>query len=570
MGQNMVGWVRLKVRGPAGSTVVLRHAEILDGAGNVYTDNLRGAKQTISYTLKGVGDEVYEPSFTIQGFRYVAVSGFPESLTPASVTGVVVHSAMESTGEFETSNALVNQLQRNIAWSLRGNFVDVPTDCPQRDERLGWTGDAQLFAATAAFNRDVSSFYTKWLADMSADQYADGDISLAVPDVLSSSIRTAINRRAAGEPGWGDAATVIPWDLYLAYGDLRVLETQYATMEGWVQYQKAQAGDQCLWRGDFLFGDWLDFYSKAQKLRSGMVSFSGVTSKDLIATAYFAHSTDILQKTATVLGYLKPAKVYQELFERIKRAFQKEFVSPDGKVGEGTQTGYVLALDFDLLSENQRAAAASHLAENVILSGHLTTGFLGTPHLLQVLTRFGHLDVAYSLLNREEFPSWLYPVKQGATTIWERWDGKRLDGSLQDPLMNSFNHCAYGAVGEWMYSVMAGVAIDPSAPGYRRVLIWPQPGGGFTRVAATHRSLYGTIRAAWAVENQSIEVAVEIPANTCATVRLPHARLQEVMESGQCLADAAGIEVTVQAACHVQLDLGSGVYIFKYPMSTGG
>ena len=448
-GQNMVGWVRLKVRGPAGTTVTLRHAEVLDKEGNFYTANLRAAKQRVSYVLKGDGEEAYEPRFTFQGFRYVAVEGYPGEPTLDRLTGVVVHSDMPVTGHFETSSPMLNQLQRNIVWGQKGNFLDVPTDCPQRDERLGWTGDAQVFARTASFNMDVAGFFAKWLRDVAADQHENGSVPFVVPDVLSQG-----GQFSGGSAAWADAAVIVPWTMYLSYGDTRVLETQYPSMKAWVEYMRRQAGDGHLWTTGFHFGDWLAFATTRS-------DYPGATTgKDLIATAFFAHSTDLLQRTASVLGKNDEAADYLKLLARIKQAFVKEFVTASGRVGENTQTAYALALQFDLLPEDLRAEAARRLAAEVRSRGHLTTGFVGTPYLCHVLGRYGHLDVAYDLLNRQEYPSWLYPVKQGATTIWERWDGLKPDGAFQDPGMNSFNHYAYGAIGEWMYRVVAGLEID--------------------------------------------------------------------------------------------------------------
>jgi alpha-L-rhamnosidase len=556
-GQNMVGWVRLKVQGPAGATVKLRHAEVLDKDGNFYTANLRAATQLVTYTLKGGAEEVYEPRFTFQGFRYVAVDGYPGELGEGALTGVVVHSDMPVTGRFQTSNAMLNQLQRNILWGQKGNFLDVPTDCPQRDERLGWTGDAQVFARTAAFNMDVAAFFEKWLADVAADQNEKGSVPFVVPDVL-----TTPERFAGGSAAWADAAVIIPWTMYLSYGDTRVLETQYPSMKRWVEYMRAQAGDSHLWNTGFHFGDWLAYAAPSAEARS----YPGATtSKDLIATAFFAHSTDLLRKTAAVLGRSEDAAEYGALLGRIKEAFTREFVSAAGRVGENTQTAYALALRFDLLPEDLRAAAAGRLAADVKTRKHLTTGFVGTPHLCHVLSGTGHLDVAYHLLNRDAYPSWLYPVKQGATTIWERWDGQKPDGTFQDASMNSFNHYAYGAIGEWMYRVVAGLEIDPAAPGYKHVLVQPQPGGGLTSVDARLETMYGPVASAWKLDAGSFQLAVEVPPNTRATVRLPGAPLAAVSEGGRPLAGLPGVAAARQDGDAAVVEVGSGRYTFSYP-----
>ena len=351
---------------------------------------------------------------------------------------------------------------------------------------------------------------------------------------------------------------IIPWNMYLSYGDKRVLETQYDSMAKWVEYEKKRAGDDYIWAGDFHFGDWLAFASTAS-------DYPGATTgKDLIATAFFAHSTDLLQRTAHVLGKKDDAARYGEQLGRIKSAFRREFVTETGRVGEDTQTAYALALQFDLLPDDLRAVAAKRLAQEVRTRKHLTTGFLGTPYLCHVLVRYGYLDEAYMLLNREEYPSWLYPVKQGATTIWERWDGQKPDGSFQNAGMNSFNHYAYGAIGDWMYRVMAGIQIDEAAPGYKHILIQPRPGGGFTSTTASHQTMYGKVSSAWTLADGAFELAVEIPANTRATVRLPGAQLASVTEGGRALSASVGVTGPKQDGDVVALEVGSGRYRFAY------
>jgi alpha-L-rhamnosidase len=556
MGQNMVGWVRLKVQGPAATTVTLRHAEVLDKAGNFYTDNLRKAKATLTYTLKGGSVEIFEPHFTFMGFRYVAVAGYPGELMPDSITAVVIHSDMTPVGEFETSNPLINQLQSNIRWGQKGNFLDVPTDCPQRDERLGWTGDAQVFSRTAAFNMDVAGFFTKWLKDVAADQYAGGSVPHVIPDVLGTP-----GRDAGGAAGWADAAVIIPWNMYLLYGDKRVLEEQYPSMTKWIEYMEKRAGADYVWDGDYHFGDWLAYAAPS----SQAPGYPGATTdKDFIATAFFAFSTSLVQRTAQLLGKPDDAAKYGELLARIKSAFRKEFVTETGRVGENTQTAYAVALQFELLPDELRSVAAKRLAAEVRARKHLTTGFIGTPYLCHVLSRYGYLDEAYQLLNREQYPSWLFPVKQGATTIWERWDGQKPDGTFQDVGMNSFNHYAYGAIGEWMYRVMAGIEIDPSSPGYKHILIQPQPGGGFSRVKASHQTMYGRVTSAWTHKDGKFELDVEVPPNTTATVRLPKARLPGVTEGERGLTNGNGIAATRQDGNAVVVELGSGQYRFTY------
>jgi alpha-L-rhamnosidase len=553
MGQNMTGWARLRVQGPAGTTVSLRFAEVLDQQGNFYTENLRKAAATVRYTLRGGPPEKFEPHFTFQGFRYVAVDNYPGELTLDSVTGVVIHSDLAPTGSFETSSKLINQLQHNILWGQKGNFLDVPTDCPQRDERLGWTGDAEVFARTAAFNMDVAGFFTKWLRDLAADQYKDGRVPTVIPDTGNP------NQPPRAAAGWSDAAVIIPWTMYISYGDKRILEEQYPSMVKWVEYERQRAGSEYIWKNDFQYGDWLAYAAPNSEARS----YPGATTgKDLIATAFLANSTDLLRRSALVLGKKDDAARYGDLLAKIKGAFTREFVTATGRVGENTQTAYALALQFDLLPDELRPLAAQRLAEEVHQRKHLTTGFLGTPFLCHVLSRFGYLQDAYLLLNREEYPSWLYPVKNGATTIWERWDGIKPDGSFQDKSMNSFNHYAYGAIGEWMYRVVAGIEIDPDAPGYKHVLIQPQPGGGFNTVQAYHITMYGKLSSAWDVTDDGFHLSVEVPPNTHATVRLPHAHLANVLESGRALSIADGIRAVRQDGDFVVLDIGSGQYTF--------
>jgi alpha-L-rhamnosidase len=553
LGQNLVGWVRLTVSGPAATTVRVRHAEVLDKQGDFYTENLRGAAQTVHYTLKGGGAEVFEPHFTFQGFRYVALDRFPGTPTLDAVTAVVVHSDMSPTGTFETSNDLLNRLHENIVWGQRGNFVDVPTDCPQRDERLGWTGDAQVFARTAAFNMDVSGFFAKWLGDVAADQKPNGAVPWVIPDVIG---RGAPGNDASA--GWSDAAVIVPWTMFQAYGDTSVLVRQYPSMHAWVEYMRAQAGERLLWATGFHFGDWLAF-------QTVQADYPGATTdKDLIATAYFAHSTDLLARTAEVLGKTDDARSYRSLFERIRAAFQREYITATGRITSNTQTAYVLAVDFGLVPDSLRANAAGRLAADVRRMGHLTTGFLGTPALTRMLSENGHLDDAYRLLLNERYPSWLYEVKQGATTVWERWDGRKPDSTFQEASMNSFNHYAYGAIGDWMYRVVAGLNDDPSEPGYKHIVVRPQPGGGLAYAKATLVTPYGEAAAGWRLAGDRLTVTAIVPPNTRATVHLPGAHLEQVREGNAALAAASGVTRPTQAGDTVLVEVGSGSYAFTY------
>ena len=557
MGQNMVGWMKFRLAAPAGTSVTLRHAEVLDKEGNFYTENLRSAKETIRYISKGGGTETFEPHFTFQGFRYVAVSGWPGELKLEDFTGIVVHSAMERTGTFETSNPMLNQLEHNIIWGQKGNFLDVPTDCPQRDERLGWTGDAEVFAPTASFNFDTAGFYTKWLKDVALDQEDDGAVPFVIPNVLSHTTR----KGEAASAGWADVATVVPWTVYQSFGDKRILEEQYPSMKAWVEYMRRASGESYLWKSGFSFGDWLAFATTQS-------DYPGATTdKDLIQTAYFARSTELLARTAEVLGKKEDAQNYAALEEKIKSAFQTEFVTPNGRLASNTQTAYALALAFGLLPESQRAEAAARLAADVKKFGHLTTGFLGTPVLCQTLSDYGYLDEAYMLLNRTEYPSWLYPVTKGATTIWERWDGIKPDGSFQSPSMNSYNHYAYGAIGDWLYRVVAGIELDAQEPGYRHILIQPRPGGGLTRASASVDSMYGRVASGWEIAKGKMTVSIEVPPNTTASVRLPNAKLDEVSEGGTPLKGRTDISRARQMQDAVVLEVGSGKYVFEslYP-----
>ena len=548
MGQNMVGVVRLKVKGNAGDKIVVKFAEVLDKAGDFYTDNLRAAKCTDTYTLKGGMEETFQPLFTFHGFRFVKLEGLSKEPTLDQVTGVVIHSAMTPTGTFSCSDSLINQLHHNIQWGQKGNFVDVPTDCPQRDERLGWTGDAQVFSMTAAFNFDVAAFYTKWMKDFTADQLKSGRVPHVIPDVLSG---------GGGATAWADASVIVPWTVYQVYGDKRILTEQYGSMKAWVEYMHTRAGEKNLWLGDDHFGDWLAFASNSS-------SYPGATTeKDLIATAYYAHSSKILSQVAAILGKTEDAAFYSKLSEAVKKAFIEEFVTKNGRVVSHTQTGYSLALAFDLLPENLKNNAAEYLAADVKKMGHLTSGFVGTPLVCKTLSSIGRDDLAFMLLNRKKYPSWLYPVTQGATTIWERWDGQKPDGSFQDVGMNSFNHYAYGAIGEWLYKHVAGLDLDPQNPGYKHLLLYPHPGGDLTKASAELKSMYGTIKSSWKLDQSKFNYEVTVPANTTATVTLPNAELSKVLMNQLPLAGNKVVKAE-QNGNDTLVELGSGSYQFTY------
>ncbi len=552
LGQNFTGWARLSVRGPAGTTVTLRFGEVLDREGNLYTANLRAAAQTDRYTLGGNGREVYEPHFTFHGFRYVAVRGLPAPPDSATITGIAVSSDLVQTGSLVTSDSLLNQLQRNIVWGQRSNFLDVPTDCPQRDERLGWTGDAQVFARTAAFNMDVAGFFAKWLSDVAADQDPSGSVPWVIPNPLGGD-----STRFAGTAGWSDVAVIVPWTMYLAYGDRRLLERQYPSMRAWVDYARRRAGTGLIWRPGWQFGDWL-------ALHSDDPSYPGATTgTDLIATAFLAHSTDLVARTAAILGHEDDAVEYRARFRAIREAFNREFVSRTGRVGENTQTAYALAIAFDLLPDSLVSVAGGRLAQDVeARDHHLTTGFLGTPYLLHVLGATGHIGDAFALLTQRTYPSWLYPITRGATTMWERWDGIRPDSSFEDPGMNSFNHYAFGAVGDWMYQNIGGIDVDPARPGYRRSRIAPRPGAGLTSASASLETAYGMLKSAWRLEGRRFVLDVAVPANTSAEVTLWDARVADVREGGVPLDGRDGVRSARQRGNNVIVDVGSGTYSF--------
>ncbi|QNL52356.1 glycoside hydrolase family 78 protein [Olivibacter sp. SDN3] len=538
-GQNLVGWVNFKVQGNAGDSVVITHAEVLDKEGNFYTENLRAAQQKITYITGGNGEATYHPHFSFQGFRYVKIEGAEEGVDLENIEAMVLHSAMANTGTFETSDSLLNQLQHNIQWGQKGNFLDVPTDCPQRDERLGWTGDAQAFFNTAAYNMDVAGFFVKWLKDLKADQFADGSVPHVIPYYWDG--------EQGGSAGWADAATIIPWDFYQAYGDPGILEDQYESMTKWVQFMTANSTDN-LWNKGWHFGDWL-FYIPNDD-RDGKAA---ITDKYLIAQAFYANSVQLMINAAKVLDKQEDVLKYEGLLAKIKDAFVHEFVTPSGRLVSSSQTAYVLALHFDMLPEDVRAQAAERLVENIEnYDNHLTTGFLGTPYLCHVLSRFGYEDVAYTLLKQETYPSWLYPVKQGATTIWERWDGIKPDGSFQNKDMNSFNHYAYGAIGDWMYKNITGIRGMKEMPAYKIFTIAPRPGGGIKHANASLETVYGTITSAWKIEGDQFLMEVTVPPNTRAHLVFPDALPGTVKEkSGQ------NIEGT-------EHEVGSGKYQFIF------
>ncbi|MEQ8472884.1 MAG: family 78 glycoside hydrolase catalytic domain [Marinoscillum sp.] len=556
LGQNMVGWVRLKVQGSKGDTVSLRFAEVLDQDGNFYTDNLRNIECIDKYTLKGEGEEVYEPRFTFHGFRYVLVDGYPGELSLESLEGIVVHSDMPQIGYFECSDPMINQLQSNIEWGQRGNFLDVPTDCPQRDERLGWTGDAQVFAPTASFNFNTAPFFTKWLKDLASEQREDGSVPWVVPNNIRDGGGTGWSD-GFGATGWADAAVIIPWTTYLSYGDQQVLETQFGSMKAWVDYMIHHAGNSYVFDYGFHFGDWLSFAEYyTYNYNAPDYGYAGAhTDKALIATAYFYHSAGILLKTARILEQNEEVKRLNELLPKIKKAWNEEFMTRSGRLVSSTQAAYAIGLCFDLVAADKKEIIARRLADDVAYFGHLTTGFLGTPVLNFALSDFGKLDLAYQLLHNDRYPSWLYAITQGATTIWERWDGIKPDGEFQTIGMNSFNHYAYGSIGDWLYSRVVGISIDEAQPGYKNIIFQPHIGGKLTYAKASIHTMYGRVSADWEVA-ETISYNLEIPPNSTAEVWLDEHKVQEVKLDGEVLESKRAINDESK----FKIKLGSGNY----------
>jgi alpha-L-rhamnosidase len=560
LGQNMVGRVRFKGSAPAGTTVTLRFAEVLNPDGTLYTDNLRTARVIDYYTFKGEGEEEWEPKFTFHGFRYVELTGYPGPVSRDTITGVVLHSEMRSTGHFECSDPLLNQLQHNIVWGQKGNFLDIPTDCPQRDERLGWTGDIQVFARTAAYNMDVAGFLTKWMQEVADAQGERGNIPPVVPTV-------ELEFTDDGGPAWADAVVIVPWTVYLCYGDQRILEDNYPTMSKFMQFilDASPGYIRCApeyegWPG---IGDWL--------------SINADTPRDLIGTAFWAYDTGLMAQIATVLGKDEDADHYFRLLPKVKQAFMDRYLKGsrvpvavaqpseirlrlerNDAIARGnlkavdygpidsevfntdlftpTQTAYVLALHFDLLPEELRPLAAAELMADIERRDmHLSTGFVGAPYLPHVLGHHGHLDTAYALLFQKSWPSWLYSVTQGATTVWERWDGWTEENGFQDPVMNSFNHYAYGSIGAWLYSVVAGIELDPARPAYKHIILRPQPGGGLTQATGKLETLYGELVSQWTLADDTFDWLLVVPPNTTATVHLPSKDASEITLNGKAV-----------------------------------
>ncbi len=538
LGQNMVGVVRLKISAPAGTTVTLRHAEMLNPDGTLYTANLRSATSTDHYICKGKGREVWQPQFTFHGFRYVELTGLAAKPPRSAVTGIVIASDIPCVGRFVCSDARLNQLQSNIQWSQRGNYLSIPTDCPQRDERLGWMGDAQAFLRTATYNADIAAFFTKWLVDVDDGQSSAGSFGDISPNVGGH----------GGSPGWGDAGVICPWTLYQTYGDKRVLERHLPAMIKWVEYLRAHSNGLIREKnrgGDY--GDWL--------------SISADTPKDLIGTAFFAYSTRLVAESCAALGRSAEYDKYENLFRDIKSAFIKRYVAADGTIRGDTQTACAMALKFDLLPDDLRPKAAQQLQDDINAKAwHLSTGFVGVGYLLPVLTQNGKMGAAYRLLLQDTFPSWLFSVKQGATTIWERWDGWTPEKGFQDPGMNSFNHYSLGSCGEYLFGYVGG--IRPASPGFRTILIDPAIHDGLTWARTRYNSIHGEIATSWRVGGQRLNLKVIVPANTTAIVSLPARKTTGVTEGGRPAAEADGVRFLRYENDRAQFEVGSGTYSF--------
>ncbi|MBI2497535.1 MAG: family 78 glycoside hydrolase catalytic domain [Opitutae bacterium] len=557
-GQNLVGVVRLSVSASRGTHLRLRYAEMLNADGTIYTANLRSAQATDNYICRGGGKETYEPRFTFHGFRYVELTGLPKRPAISSISGIVCHSDLEPTGSFSCSNKLVNRLQSNIRWGQRGNFLDVPTDCPQRDERLGRTGDAQVFITTAAFNYDVATFFRKWLQDLRDGQHPNGQYPDVAPDLLCLAARKDpagwASHANKGNAAWADAGVICPWVIYQRYGDARVLSENYAAMARWIVFQRRTS--RKLIRPDTNYGDWL--------ATDAVAPHRAPTPCDLIGTAYFAHTTDLMAKIASILGKPADAARYRGLHTRVVAAFNREYVSLGGRVAGDTQTGYLLALAFDLLPQRKREKAVARLVYLIEKNqNRLATGFVGTPLLCPVLTRFGRVDVAYRLLRQREYPSWFYPILNGATTMWERWNSWTKETGFGEVGMNSFNHYAYGAIGEWLYASVAGIDLDPAEPGYQSIRLAPLPGGKITAAKGCLDSMHGRIVSDWRMTPGCFEWQVEIPPNTTAIASFPVPRFATIVEGKTPLARVQGVARVSRRGAVPNCKLASGTYRFR-------
>lgn len=540
-GQNISGRMRLELPPEeAGTKVQIRFAEMLDANGHLYTENLRTAEATDVYTCSGEPGEVFEPHFTSHGFQFAEITGLHSAPEPASATAIVLRNDIPWVGTFESSDHDLNQLQQNITWGQRDNYVAVPTDCPQRDERLGWLADAQVFFRTSVYNADVASFYTRWLHDVRYAQAEDGGFSNVAPKITIVS---------DGAPAWGDAGVIIPWEMYRMYGDRQLLADSFESMRRWVDYIHGSNRD-LIWRNRVgaNYGDWLEIDAE--------------TRRDVLATAYFANSARIVARAAEVLRLTAEGGYYSDLAERIGDSFVDEFVSPDGTIDGDTQTSYLLALEFEL-GPDLRDRFAEKLVQNIEEHGFsLTTGFVGVGLLCPILTKIGRSDLAYRLALEDSYPSWLYSVRQGATTIWERWDGWTSENGFQSPRMNSFNHYALGSIGEWFYRDIAGIDQLPHSVAFDRLAVRPQIGGGLTWAQATFETPRGRVNSRWSREADSVLFTLEIPPGSSAAVTLPFAPGAEVRERDTVLSEAVGVSEVLESIGSIAMHVTSGTYEF--------
>lgn len=487
-GQNMTGYVEFRIKGTPGAQATISHGETLDRDGNFYNANYRSADAQIKFVCDGE-EHIYKSALTFFGFRYIRLENWPDEVKKENFTAIVVHSDIRRTGYFECSDETVNKLFKNIIWGQKSNFLDVPTDCPQRNERLGWTGDAQVFVRTASLNFDVERFFKKWLRDLAADQGRDGCVPHVIPNIFDD---------MGGSSAWSDAVVICPWEIYRTYGDKKILEDQFDSMKAWIDWMRERS-ENGRRSGGFHFGDWLG-------LDSPEGSYKGSTPDDLIATTYYKYSTELFIKAAHALG--RDVSEYENIPAEAAAAFRREYME-NGRVKNATQTACVLALYFDITDD--RAATATQLNELVKRAGHLETGFVGTPYLLHALSDNGYAETVYDLLLRREYPSWLYPISKGATTVWEHWDGIKPDGTMWSTDMNSFNHYAYGAVADWMYGAAAGINSDPDRPGFEHIIFRPVTDRRLDFVKASIDTRRGTVASEWRRENGRIKYIFTVP-----------------------------------------------------------
>jgi alpha-L-rhamnosidase len=539
-GQNLVGWLRFTVQGEAGHTITVRHAEVLED-GELGVRPLRSAKATDTLILSG-GEDVFEPTKTFHGFRYAEVSGWPGTLTGDSLEAVVVHSELERTGTFECSNELVNQLHRNIVWGLRGNFLDLPTDCPQRDERLGWTGDIGVFAPTAAFLYDVKGFLQDWLLDLAAEQKAaDGLVPITVPDALKYCPQPAEFPSPESSALWSEASVWVPWALWEAYGDDTVLKNQYESMTSHTRRVEGLLSPTGLWDQGFQFGDWLDPDADPDK------PWDAKADTGVVATVCMYRTASITARTAWLLGHQEDAGYFENLAARVQASFLEHYVAADGTIQSDCTTVYALAIAFGILPSTEHVDfAGERLAELVRKNNYrVSTGFAGTPFITGALTDTGHSGEAYRLLLEQGCPSWLYPVTMGATTVWERWDSMLPDGTINPGEMTSFNHYALGAVADWMHKGIGG--ISPLAPGYSKVRIAPVPGEGIDWARTSLKTPHGTVRVEWKLDDGALRLEATVPAGVEADVVLPGGELHSVGGGTHSFSSPAALAVPAGA-----------------------